>query len=100
MTRSFNRTMICLAPGEDPGSHNDMEAARGEMEKSQFLRETFRQARLLGLPDFNAEARSQRLVRLPEELAGKLDRLRGRVKLDQFLAELVEQAVAKGLPKF
>lgn len=99
MSRSFNRTMICLAPGEEPGSHNDMERARGEMEKSQFLRETFRQARMLGLPDFHAEARSQRLVRLPEDLAGRIDRLRGRVRFDQFLAELVEQALTKGLPK-
>lgn len=97
--RKYERTLVCLPPGNEPGQHDEMVAACGEMEKSQFLRELVRQSRELGLPDFRANACNQRLVRLPEDLAVELDKLRGRIQLDNFLAELVDQALKKGLPQ-
>lgn len=67
-TQRVSRALVCLPTGDEPGQHDEMVAACGEIEKSQFLRELIRQGRQLGLPDFAADAGDMRLVRLPEDL--------------------------------
>ena len=91
--RKYERTLVCLPPGDEPGQHDEMVTACGEIEKSQFLRELIRQGRELGLPDFSVNASERILVSLPIDLVAKIDLIRGRLQRNDFISDLIDKAL-------